>query len=125
MPNNNPLPQKKFKHNPFDTKGKGIHTYEPIGFVTEEGEILINEETVWAPTCTSGTITEEELPKHLMSNSSYQFFRKLLNMRIGDGTPHRECADCAVINAQEFLDMLDIMSIDEIFNELDAEDEED
>ena len=122
MPNNNPLSKKKFRHNPFDTKGKGIHTYEPIGFVTDEGEVLINEETVWTPTCAGGEVTEEELPNFLMSNSSYNFFLKLLNTRIGDGTPHRECADCAVINAQDWLDMTDIMSLEEIFEELDRED---
>jgi len=125
MPNNNPLHKMKFKHNPFDPNGKGIHTYEPIGFVTEEGEVLINEETVWTPTCASGEISEEDLPKYLMRNSSYNFFLKLLSMRIGDGTPHRECADCAVINSEMWLDMTDIMSVEEIFNEIDANKEED
>jgi hypothetical protein len=126
MPNNNPLPKKKFKHNPFDTKGKGIHTYEPIGFVTDEGEVLINEETVWIPTCYGGKeLDEEELTYALMSNSSYDFFMKLLGMKIGKmDSPHRECADCAVVNAQMWLDMTDIMSVEEIFHELDRDEEE-
>jgi hypothetical protein len=126
MPNNNPLPKKKFKHNPFDTKGKGIHTYEPIGFVTDEGEILINEETVWIPTCYGGKqLDEKELTYALMSNASYDFFMRLLGMKIGTGAPHRNCPDCAVINSQDWLDMSDYMTLEEIFQQVDEQNPKD
>ena len=128
--------KKRGSHNPF-SQLEGRHSYEPISDKTsDEGELIIDEDTKWIPTCktTMETITE----KDFMNHEGYLYFLKLeehfdLAKKLAKEEaeeqgeiyepfpPRRRCMECQVMDLTSHLDILDYVSIEDVFKDTNGE----
>ncbi len=86
-----------------------IHSFEPQSEKVVDDELIIDEETIWIPTCELGNPNAPKLPNDL--------YKKILAMyRVAEAKSKnpKECVECAVMNFRDELEMLDFMPLKEV-----------
>jgi len=94
----------------FSLNNLMLHTFEPRTEKVVDDELIIDNDTYWIPTC-----RQDDPEIKGITNQMYE--RLLMVYRVAEAKSKKvaECEECAVINFQQELDLLDVMPLRELF----------
>jgi hypothetical protein len=94
----------------FSLNNLVLHTFEPRTENVVGDELIIDNDTLWIPTC------QQDDPE-LKGITNQMYERLLVVYRLAEAKSKKvsECEECAVINFQQELDLLDVMPLRELF----------
>lgn len=86
-----------------------IHSFEPRTEKVVDDELIIDEDTMWVATC------QQDDPKAVkLSNQMYKKLFQMYGIAEAKSKNPKRCAECAVINFREELELLDFMPLTEV-----------
>ena len=93
----------------FSLNNLVIHTFEPRTEKVVDNELIIDDDTLWVATCQQN---DPEAPK--LPNKMYERLFQLYGLAEAKSKNPKKCVECAVINFQEELELLDFMPLTEV-----------